>query len=160
MKKIYLAVAVLLVVIIAGYLFRHQLKSLFMKAPEGTNDQVMEKKAPNEAMVPTDNIYKTATDPKLGAYMTDFSGRALYTYDKDLQSISNCEGQCLANWPAYTSGATAQKTFPENISVIKRSDGSEQFAWKGMPLYYYIKDAKAGDVTGDGVGGVWHIVKP
>jgi predicted lipoprotein with Yx(FWY)xxD motif len=49
---------------------------------------------------------------------------------------------------------------PANITVIIRTDGTKQFAWNSMPLYYYSKDAKAGDLTGDGVGGVWHLVKP
>lgn len=29
-----------------------------------------------------------------------------------------------------------------------------------MPLYYWVKDKKPGDVTGDGVNGVWHVAKP
>lgn len=105
------------------------------------------------------NIYLTNTDRVKGSYMTDFAGMTLYTYDKDTAGVSNCSGGCLKAWPAYTSGATAQGTFPENISVITRTDGSKQFAWKGMPLYYYVSDTKAGDISGDGVGGVWHIVK-
>ena len=92
--------------------------------------------------------------------MADFNGMTLYTYDKDTAGVSNCTGGCLKAWPAYTSGATAQGSFPDGITVITRSDdGSKQFAWKGMPLYYYATDVKAGDITGDGVGNVWHIVK-
>ena len=33
------------------------------------------------------------------------------------------------------------------------------WAYDGMPLYYWVKDKKPGDVTGDGVGSVWHVVK-
>ena len=29
-----------------------------------------------------------------------------------------------------------------------------------MPLYYWVKDKKAGDITGDGVGGNWELAKP
>ena len=94
-----------------------------------------------------------------GKYLTDFQGMTLYTFDKDTKGVSNCSGPCLTAWPIYTSGATAEKILPLNISVITRSDGSKQFAWKGMPLYYYAQDQKAGDITGDGVGGIWHIVK-
>lgn len=107
-----------------------------------------------------DNIYLIKTDTTKGTYITDFSGMTLYTFNKDTAGVSNCTGGCLKAWPAYTSGATAQGSFPENISVIVRSDGSKQFAWKGMPLYYYVSDTKAGDITGDNVGNVWHIVKP
>jgi predicted lipoprotein with Yx(FWY)xxD motif len=33
--------------------------------------------------------------------------------------------------------------------------------YDGVPLYYYVKDAKPGDVTGEGVQNItWHVVKP
>jgi predicted lipoprotein with Yx(FWY)xxD motif len=38
-------------------------------------------------------------------------------------------------------------------------DGSPQWAYKGMPLYTYVKDVKTGDKNGDGVGGVWKVVQ-
>ena len=115
--------------------------------------------ATNSAMAPSNNIYMTKTNASGVSYMTDFNGMTLYTFDKDTSGVSNCTGKCLTVWPVYTSGTTAQGTFPTNISVITRADGSKQFAWKGMPLYYYANDQKAGDMTGDGVGGIWHIVK-
>ncbi|MBN9047139.1 MAG: hypothetical protein J0H18_15955 [Rhizobiales bacterium] len=33
------------------------------------------------------------------------------------------------------------------------------WAYKGKLLYRYHDDKKAGDVKGDGKGGVWHVVK-
>jgi predicted lipoprotein with Yx(FWY)xxD motif len=33
------------------------------------------------------------------------------------------------------------------------------WAYEGWPLYLWVKDTKPGDVTGDGVGGVWHAAK-
>lgn len=109
---------------------------------------------------PSANIYLTKTDAKKGSYMTDFAGITLYTYDKDTVGVSNCINGCAAVWPPYTSGATAEKNLPTNITVITRSDGSKQFAWKGKPLYYYASDTKPGEMTGDGIGGVWHIILP
>lgn len=157
MKKI--GVVLLVVVILvgaAGYVGRHKIKSL-LAGPTPTP-------APTHAMMPvaapTDNIYKTATDAKKGTYLTDFQGMTLYVFDKDTPGMSNCTGKCLTLWPVYTSGATAQKEFPVHISVITRSDGSKQFAWDNKPLYYYAGDSKAGDLTGDGIGGIWHIVTP
>ena len=44
--------------------------------------------------------------------------------------------------------------------MIAREDGSKQWAYKGKPLYTWAKDAKPGDVTGDGVNNVWHIAQP
>ena len=46
------------------------------------------------------------------------------------------------------------------VDVVDK-DGmtKKMWAYKGMPLYYWVKDDKPGDTTGDGVGGVWHVVK-
>ncbi len=109
---------------------------------------------------PSGNVYTTRTDPSKGAYLADFAGMTLYVFDKDTPGVSNCYSGCATVWPPYTSGATVQSQLPANITVIKRTDGSSQYAWKGMPLYYYATDQKPGDINGDGVGGVWHLVKP
>jgi predicted lipoprotein with Yx(FWY)xxD motif len=47
-----------------------------------------------------------------------------------------------------------------DYTVITRDDGKKQWALKGKPLYYWAKDTKPGDKTGDNVGTVWHVVKP
>jgi predicted lipoprotein with Yx(FWY)xxD motif len=100
----------------------------------------------------------TANSTTKGAYLADPSGRTLYTYDKDTSGVSNCTGACLAAWPAY-SASGAQTGLPAGISVITRSDGSMQYAYNGKPLYYYAQDSGPNVINGDGVGGVWHIVK-
>lgn len=105
------------------------------------------------------NIYLARVDSIKGKYMTDFQGMTLYTYDKDLADASNCYNECAKSWPPYILDTTAQSPFPAYISDFKRIDGSMQFTWKGMPLYYYKNDTKVGDITGDGVGNVWHIVR-
>jgi predicted lipoprotein with Yx(FWY)xxD motif len=151
---------ILVLVVLAGgaYMYRHQLKTMLMGTPVPAVQTTTV--TPSTAMAPSDNIYKTMTDAAKGAYLTDFQGMTLYSFDKDTAGVSNCSGSCVTLWPPYTSGATAQDTMPANITVIIRTDGTKQFAWNSMPLYYYSKDAKAGDLTGDGVGGVWHLVKP
>lgn len=106
------------------------------------------------------NIYTTRTDPVKGQYLAGFGGMTLYVFDKDTTGISNCYNTCAKTWPPYSSGAMKQGKYPQNITVIKRTDGLNQFAWKGLPLYYYAADQKPGDTTGDGVGGKWHLVKP
>jgi predicted lipoprotein with Yx(FWY)xxD motif len=96
--------------------------------------------------------------PTKSSYLMDPAGMSLYVYDRDTSGVSNCTGGCLVAWPAYSTGATTPDTLAANMSVITRPDGSKQFAWMGKPLYYYANDAKPGDVTGDGVGGVWHLL--
>jgi len=92
--------------------------------------------------------------------LTDANGMALYTFDKDVQgSASNCydegESKCATNWPPLfaEAGAMAEGDF----TIIDRKDGTKIWAYKGWPLYLWIKDTKPGDTTGDGVGGVWHL---
>ena len=73
-----------------------------------------------------------------------------------MQGQSNCNGGCLASWPAYT--ATKTTNLPANVTVITRSDGSKQYAYKGLPLYTFTGDA-SGQPTGDGISN-FHIAKP
>lgn len=84
------------------------------------------------------------------------NGMTLYTYDKDAEGKSMCNGKCAENWPPlYTEDTTPAGDF----SVITRDDGKKQVAYKGKPLYYWVKDQKPGDKTGDGVNNVWHVAK-
>ncbi|MBT0570136.1 hypothetical protein KIK84_07355 [Curvibacter sp. CHRR-16] len=84
----------------------------------------------------------------------------LYTFDKDTAGSgkSVCNGPCAANWPPLVASATA--TAQGSWTVVTRDDGSRQWAYKGMPLYYWVKDQKPGDKTGDGVNKVWHLATP
>jgi predicted lipoprotein with Yx(FWY)xxD motif len=43
-------------------------------------------------------------------------------------------------------------------SSITREDGSKQLAYKGKPLYTFVKDKKPGDKAGDKAMNMWHIV--
>jgi len=105
---------------------------------------------------PTDNIYMMKTNPSKGTYLTDFQGMTLYIFNDDKPGVSNCNNSCAITWRPYSSGATAQSQFPANITIIKRADGSQQFAWKGKPLYYFVSDTQPGQITGDGLNG-FHI---
>lgn len=102
-------------------------------------------------------IVTTKTDAKLGQYLADGNGKALYTYGADTSGVSNCTGACLADWPVYEAPSSSAD-LPANVTIIRRSDGGTQYAYKGLPLYYYTGDT-AGQVTGDGVND-FHIAKP
>ncbi len=88
------------------------------------------------------------------------NGMTLYTFDKDVAGSgkSTCNGPCATNWPPLTAaqGDSAKGDF----SVITRDDGSKQWAVKGKPVYYWVKDSKPGDKTGDGFNKVWQIARP
>ncbi len=97
---------------------------------------------------------------KLGdqVFLMDQNKMTLYTFDKDTKGVSNCNGPCAAKWPPLL--AEAGTKLPYGYSLIKRADGSMQIAYKGHPLYLWVKDSKPGDMTGDGVKGVWHTARP
>ena len=99
------------------------------------------------------------TDPKLGSLATDTKGMTLYTYSKDTANKSNCTGTCATTWPPYVVTGTVATTLPAHLSTTKRADGAVQYTWDGKPLYFYSGDKKAGDATGNGVGGVWFVAK-
>ncbi|WP_138515450.1 hypothetical protein [Rhodoferax bucti] len=92
--------------------------------------------------------------------LTGTNGMTLYTFDKDATGSgkSVCNGPCAVNWPPLL--ATDSDKAHGDYSIITRDDGKKQWALKGKPLYFWIKDSKAGDTTGDGVQGVWHLIKP
>ena len=100
-----------------------------------------------------------------GHFLVDANGMSLYMYLSDHGAVApTCTGDCVTNWPPLiVASADAQPTVgdgvdPSLLSTIKRDDGSFQVTYKGYPLYHYTKDAKAGDVTGQGVGGMWYLV--
>jgi predicted lipoprotein with Yx(FWY)xxD motif len=110
-------------------------------------------KSPEITPVAQNGVYKMMSDSKGVSYLTDEKGMTLYTDSKDTKGVSNCSGTCITNWPAYgPKTEPAASTLPANVTVITRSDKTLQYAWKGMPLYYFASDKKAGEVTGDGVG--------
>ncbi|EJC80156.1 hypothetical protein Rleg4DRAFT_1768 [Rhizobium leguminosarum bv. trifolii WSM2297] len=93
-----------------------------------------------------------------GKVLAGENGMTLYTFKKDAKGVSNCNDDCAKNWPPLmaASGAKADGAY----SIIDRKDGTKQWAKDGMPLYYWVKDKKMGDITGDGVGGNWDLAKP
>lgn len=91
-----------------------------------------------------------------GGVLVGPNGMTLYVFDKDPADggKSVCNGGCAANWPPLTAASDAMAA--GDYAVITRDDGSKQWAFKGKPLYYWAKDQKPGDKTGDGFNGVWH----
>ena len=78
----------------------------------------------------------------------------LYTFANDAPGVTNCYDQCAVNWPPLFADPDA---VPEgDFTLVERTDGPAMWAYKEMPLYYWIKDEAPGDTTGDGVGGNWH----
>ena len=88
--------------------------------------------------------------------LTDAKGMTLYIWDKDAVGVSNCYDQCAVNWPPLLVPASTEVS--GDWTLVDRKDNADMkiVAYKGWPLYLWIKDTKPGDTTGDGVGGTWH----
>ncbi len=80
----------------------------------------------------------------------------LYTFDQDTPGVTTCFGGCLAAWPALYAPDDAQAF--GDFSVIARDADTKQWAYKGLPLYFYVGDAAPGDVTGEYTD--WTIARP
>jgi predicted lipoprotein with Yx(FWY)xxD motif len=94
---------------------------------------------------------------KMDGMLVDSKGMTVYTFDKDTANSgkSACSGGCAANWPAVQAG---DATLAAPYSAITREDGSKQLAYKGKPLYTFVKDKKPGDKAGDKAMNAWHVV--
>jgi len=153
MKKAWVII-VLVVVVVGGagaYLMMH-------KSNKSDGSVTAKTSTSSQAMKINNSVMMSVSNSTLGTYLTDPSGKALYTYNADTSGVSNCTGSCLAAWPAYVdSGATTG--LPTDVGTITRSDDSKvQYTYKGMPLYYFASDS-TGQVTGNGVGN-FTVAKP
>ena len=86
-------------------------------------------------------------------------GRTLYTFSEDKAGSgkSACKSTCAVNWPPLTVASGAAQI--GDYTIITREGGVKQWAFRGMPLYYYAADKKAGDKRGSGLGGMWTVAK-
>lgn len=94
-----------------------------------------------------------------GGMLVGSSGMTLYTFDKDPAGggKSMCNGPCATNWPPLYAQDGEQPA--GDWSIVTRDDGKKQWAYKGKPLYHWSKDQKAGDTSGDGFNGAWHVAR-
>jgi predicted lipoprotein with Yx(FWY)xxD motif len=107
-------------------------------------------------------VLKTA-NTSLGTVVVTSTGRTVYYFEKDTANSgkSACTGGCASIWPAVTVTGTPTATgVTGKVGTITRADGTKQITLGGHPLYMYAGDSKAGDVTGQGVMGIWWVVSP
>jgi len=96
------------------------------------------------------------------SYLTDAKGMALYTFKKDEAGKSACAGDCAVSWPPFHQekvGVTGDLQ-ESDFATITRDDGKTQTTYKGMPLYYFARDAAPGDTKGQGAKELWWLAKP
>ena len=96
----------------------------------------------------------------VGYVLAEANHQVVYTYSKDKKGGKpTCTGACAATWiPATgTPQAGPADVFPGQFGLVTGAGGVKQITYDGLPLYL-LKDAKPLAVTGNGQGGVWHVV--
>ncbi len=107
-------------------------------------------------------VVQTMEHPELGTILTS-QGMTLYMFTRDEEGVSNCYDDCAVNWPPLLVGegdAQLGEGLDGGLTVIDRDDGTRQVAYNDMPLYFWIRDVRPGDATGEGVGDVWYVISP
>ena len=100
----------------------------------------------------------------LGQILVDGQGRTLYLFEADKGGKSACDGPCATAWPPLLSTGAPQASMGATTSLIgttTRTDGGTQVTYAGHPLYYFVGDKAAGDVTGqdiDQFGAKWYVI--
>lgn len=119
--------------------------------------------APTTAAVSGAAKVKLARVTGFGLFLTDDANRTLYAFANDAKDTSNCSGTCAQNWPPFTTEGQPQADTGINASLlgaITRADGTTQVTYDGHPLYYFTGDKNPGDIKGQGVNNVWHVLSP
>ena len=119
--------------------------------------------APAKGPLPTLTVRTSAYGPIL----FDGRGHALYAFTRDPRGgRSTCYGACAKAWPPYvvrgvlSVGSGGRRSL---VRTVVRRDGSRQVTYAGRPLYYYVGDTRAGQVSCQNVfefGGLWLVVRP
>jgi predicted lipoprotein with Yx(FWY)xxD motif len=110
-------------------------------------------------------LVRTAPNAALGRILVTSGGRTLYQFSLDRRGSIGCRGACLQFWfplrvpkGARASGRLAGVS--GKIGEINRGGGVEQVTFRNHPLYTYVGDQRAGQISGQGLdtfGGVWSV---
>jgi predicted lipoprotein with Yx(FWY)xxD motif len=116
-----------------------------------------------DAALPT--TVKSTNVSALGKILVNASGRTLYHNSFEKKNVVKCTGTCASQWPPLVVAAGAKPVagagvMASMLGTLKRSDGKIQVTYGGKPLYLFSGDKKAGDVKGQGDGGIWHALAP
>lgn len=110
----------------------------------------------------------TATKAPYGTYLVDGAGRALYILEGERMpgGVHRCMGDCLAVWPPLMSPVPVRVgsgVDPVRIGSMTMHSRVPHVTYGGWPLYYYVRDRRPGDTTGQHVTdrwGTWHLLSP
>jgi predicted lipoprotein with Yx(FWY)xxD motif len=90
-----------------------------------------------------------------GRMLVNYAGFSVYVWDADGVDKSNCIGVCLKKWSPVLAAEASQPH--GEWTVIVRSPGVRQWAFRKKPLYTYIPDPLPHSLLGSDERG-WHNV--
>jgi predicted lipoprotein with Yx(FWY)xxD motif len=92
---------------------------------------------------------------RTGHMLTTNKGFSVYSFDADAAGKLGCTGKCLDDWKPVAAPHTAKSR--GEWSIVERSPGIFQWAFRGKPLYTYAEEKRTRSMTGSDVPG-WHNV--
>ena len=107
-----------------------------------------------------------AHSSQYGRVLFDQRGYALYAFTADSSTASACSGACAKAWPPLLVNGSAKALAGvdrKKLGTVVRRGGATQVTYAGHPLYYYVGDAKPGQILCQNVreyGGLWLVVGP
>lgn len=107
-------------------------------------------------------LIKTASatiDGKSVTILTNANGLTLYYRTSDT-ATSVCSGGCASAWPPLLfngSGTPSSDTSLSGTLSVSNNVNGAQVAYQGHLLYTYANDTAPGQITGQGIGGVWFV---
>ena len=120
--------------------------------------------APSAAAAGGETYTVAVATGAVGSYITGEDGKTLYIFTPDSENKTACVDACATKWPPFVIESddtlTPGSGVTGTLATFARPDGKMQVTIDGHPLYYYSSDTKAGDTTGEGVGGKWFVITP
>ena len=96
-----------------------------------------------------------------GKTAAQLMGLTLYTFDDDTKDsgASTCFGGCAVTWPPLYA-TNPEQAFGEYTIISREEDNTTTYQWayKGLPLYFFTGDSQVGDTNGD--YPAWPIARP
>lgn len=116
-------------------------------------------------------LVRVVRHPVHGEILVGPNGRTLYYYqdDEGEEAGYQCDEACSENFPPLVVSnrffvEDAGRTQSDLNAIDRLADSRRasrvQVSHEGRPLYYWSRDTRPGDVTGDGIAGLWRVARP
>ena len=104
-------------------------------------------------------------DSQYGRIVADGRGLAVYVFDKEETSKSECYGDCAKAWPPVLTKARPRAGKGARAGLLgttRRRGGKRQVTYRGRPLYYYVGDSPGNVLCHNAseFGGLWLVIRP